>query len=143
MTAKKKKNPNFTQVNGRLLVDQYHEICMCPDCRTVLEAPGGVLPECSCGTDKMPLGAIARLTVDRKLDTERVLHVFVVDVDDASSVAVVCRENGKTSEHEIGKLPFYQTRYYESGSLGPLERSTNEDHARITRFIYDKLANIT
>lgn len=136
---KKKKQPNLTQVNGRLLVDEYHTIAMCPECHTLLEAPRTSLPSCPCGTDNLPVGEICRLTVCLRSAKERCLHVFVVQKDQLTTLAVIFREDGPTTKKDLAMNASYRTKYYPVDWLDPDARLLVEQHSRIVEYIRSKL----
>lgn len=147
------KSGGIGEVPGnRLLVDTYFEICMCPDCFTLLEAPGGNLPSCSCGSSKLPLPEIVRLTVGVRCANKRVLNVFAVQTSPLTLTAVVFRENGVRSKHEFAMNPSYLTKYYEIEGLvrngkkiahSPENRKTIEGYGRLVAFLAQKLENVT
>jgi len=91
----------------------------------------------------MPLGEEIRLTVDVRSTNARTVHVFGDGKSETVLLAIVFREDGKKTEHELNMNASCLTKYYEVSGLNPMQRYTTEWIGTIMSFVLGKLRNVT
>jgi hypothetical protein len=157
MTANEQpKTHNFTRVKDvpedrippggdghRVIVDEYHTVCMCPDCLTLLEAPGASVPTCSCGSTDLPVGADCRLTVKYADCIRPYVYLFVNWKSPNRMQVIVLSETGSRKEYNLIPNASYMTDYYEVKDLDRTQRMMTEQYGRLVSFLIMQFENIT